>query len=421
MSSHVGDRLSPFMDGELPPHERGEVEAHLRDCAECASELAGLAALDAMAREIPVSAPDGYFDSFPARVRERMKSRPARRAWQQWTWAAAAALLLAVLTPLTLMETRRHSPASVDRPATTTPPVLGEVAQEPVATKSLPDTTVPRDERFAEKGVLARERQKEQPSPDKLAAPPAAPAAPRPVAPAATPAPKDAVGGFAAPPAVDTGANDAPPPGDERLRDARLSKRTISPTPWPSEQHGPRAQAQAPSSTQEAQGGYSQDLEKLEKPKPRSEPGRLAAAEEKRRNDQAGDAAAKKAEEGVERDGAKSDADAKAASTLGYAASRTAPSSDETVYRSLAARPVASAAGARELREAWRGFLKAHPQSGWADQARVRMIEASLAAWRLGRDAADLETLRRDRDAYLRRPDAAHKERVRELLPESER
>jgi hypothetical protein len=338
-------------------------------------------------------------------------------------------LLLAVLTPLTLMEKRRDSPASVDRPATTAPAVGGEVVQPSAPeTKPLPDTTVPRDERFAEElrvrrpaerqaipeteGASAREKQKEQPSPGKLAA------APRPVAPAGTPAPKDAAAGFAAPPAADTGANEAPPPADDAPRDARLRK--PAPTPWPSEQHGPRSQAQAPSSTQEAQGGYGQDLD-APKPKPRSEPGRLAAAEEKRRNDQAGDAAAKKAEEGVERDGAKSDADARAASTLGYAASRTGLSSDETVYRSLAARPLASAAGAREVREAWRGFLKAHPQSGWADQARVRMIEASLAAWRLGRDAADLETLRRDADAYLRRADAAHKERVRQLLLESER
>jgi hypothetical protein len=195
-----------------------------------------------------------------------------------------------------------------------------------------------------------------------------------------------------------------------------LRKTGAPPTPRGNEQRGPRAQAQVPSSTQEPQGGFSQATEKQ---KPRPESGRLAAGEEKRRTDQAAVEATKKAEEGVEKDGEKKDTDAK--ETLGYSASRTAQLSDDALYRSLAARPAGTLADARELREAWRGFLKAHPQSPWADQVRVRIIEASLAAWRLGGDVADREAARRDAGAYLLRADATQKERVRSVLPEIER
>ena len=50
--SHPHDRLSAFLDGELPAPERAEVEGHLRTCAECARALEDLAAVDAMARSL---------------------------------------------------------------------------------------------------------------------------------------------------------------------------------------------------------------------------------------------------------------------------------------------------------------------------------------------------------------------------------
>ena len=40
--SHPHDRLSAFLDGELAPPERAEVEGHLRTCAECARSLEDL-------------------------------------------------------------------------------------------------------------------------------------------------------------------------------------------------------------------------------------------------------------------------------------------------------------------------------------------------------------------------------------------
>lgn len=39
MSKHLGDRLIDYVWDTLAPQERAEVEAHLRDCAECRAEL----------------------------------------------------------------------------------------------------------------------------------------------------------------------------------------------------------------------------------------------------------------------------------------------------------------------------------------------------------------------------------------------
>jgi hypothetical protein len=118
VSGHEGERLSAYLDGELGPTERSAVQAHLGTCTLCRSRLAELAALDEAARAHPLPAPPaGYFDSLPGRVRAALEAEGAvaRRSrgrrgggwpgrWPAWTWAAAAALLLAVVTPLTLRE-----------------------------------------------------------------------------------------------------------------------------------------------------------------------------------------------------------------------------------------------------------------------------------------------------------------------------
>ena len=410
MSSHVSDRLSPFMDGELTAEERVQVEAHLRDCVECARELAGLVEIDALARELPSSAPEGYFESFPGRVRERLRARPARRAWQQpWAWGAAAALLLAVLTPLTLRDKQAAAPGAMqarDRVVETT------TQPEAAVPRKEPDASTRREARsdWDEKLKVAKEQKSARPA----AAPTLAPAPAAPPTPPATAQPPTS--GFAAPPAG-SGATPLPPAEEMRLR-----KSMASPTPWPGQQHGPRAQAQVPTSTEEAQGGVAQDAIK---PKPGPEPGRAGASAEKRRDNRAELEDAKKLEEGFEKDDER-----KADSGVGVAAGRVqqgdAPPPAEAdgevaLYRSLAARPASTASAARSLRERWRHFLRFYPQSALADQARVRIVEASLAAWRLGGDPADREAAQRDADAYLLRADALQKERVRALLNEIER
>ena len=109
MSAHERERLAAWIDGELPPGERASVEAHVAECEECAALLADLEAVDGFARELPLEVPAGYFEGFPARVRSRIEAHGPRRGatragWRTpaWTWAAAAALLLGVVTPLTI-------------------------------------------------------------------------------------------------------------------------------------------------------------------------------------------------------------------------------------------------------------------------------------------------------------------------------
>jgi hypothetical protein len=127
MSGHEHERLSAYLDRELPPGERADVEAHLAACPECAAFLAELAAVDEATASLPAEAPAGYFEDFPARVRARLEARKSAlrvRRVPAWTWAAAAALLLAVVTPLTLRQLRAPSAAAptamdVTRPAAT--------------------------------------------------------------------------------------------------------------------------------------------------------------------------------------------------------------------------------------------------------------------------------------------------------------
>jgi len=164
VSAHVLDRLSMYLDGELAASARSEVEAHLRGCAACARHLEELAAVDAAARELPVPAPTGYFDSLPARVRARLPA-PRRRAPPVWVWAAAAGLALAALAPVLLRQTtspvpegtRTNDEARVAPPpstATTAPAAPAEappaggarervLSKESVRTKAAPPAPAP--------------------------------------------------------------------------------------------------------------------------------------------------------------------------------------------------------------------------------------------------------------------------------------
>jgi anti-sigma factor RsiW len=100
----------------------------------------------------------------------------------------------------------------------------------------------------------------------------------------------------------------------------------------------------------------------------------------------------------------------------GFEAPATRLPRSEEDYAKLAARRPKDAAEARALRESWRAWANAHPEGAPGDEARVRALEAGAEAWRLGRDPRDLARLRQDAEAYLQRPDALQKDRVRALL-----
>ncbi len=55
--SHLGDRLSALVDGELDGAERDRVHAHLASCEQCRAEVAELRALKQKLRGLTTGAP----------------------------------------------------------------------------------------------------------------------------------------------------------------------------------------------------------------------------------------------------------------------------------------------------------------------------------------------------------------------------
>jgi hypothetical protein len=357
MTPHVRARLSAYLDGELPVAERSAVDQHLRACAACARRLEDLAALDAAARALPLEAPPDYFERLPARIRGRLERKP-QQTWRPpaWTWAVAAGLLLAIVTPATLLRRATAPPAAGGRPLET---------QE-----RLPDTVPPppslrQDEPAAPKRVE-----------DLAAGSPSV--APRQERDSAAPA---------APPAKLARPTPAPAGGDTRLREQEPST-------------AEREDADAP------MAGFAQ---------PAPTPG---GAETTPAKDEAGRLAAEKplapprsgAPGARRRDAVMVPAPARAAQ---WAAAAEACSAGM-----LAKGAPGSLAQARALREGWRACLRDFPAATGADAVRVRMIEAGVDVYRRGGDAADLEQVRVDAAEYLARADAGESERVRALLRE---
>jgi len=381
MSEHVRDRLSALLDRELPRAEREAVEAHLVACAACAHDLDLLRAVDEGARALPLDVPAGYFDALPGRVRARLEKSTRRSpGLPVWTWAIAAVLLLAVVTPLTLRQApalHETTPASAPPQtapypapaqaapsaggaALTTNEPLGRIAAEsraqpPVATNAAPKARLEDQEARKDKAAVPelkrqleadRDRSASESAPPDGARPvPARPRAPGPGGPSAqTQAPLQA-------PAAPAFA--APPPGVAKSADAVAEEEDVA----------TRDEAQA------SQGKATE-----------------------------GAAAGKPSREGQ-----------------GRVMRSFGPAEESLFYRLTT--PVARTPGAlRERREAWRAYGAEFPSSPRADEARVRVIETGAEAWRLSADPADLARVREDAAAYLSRRDAPQAPRVRAVL-----
>ncbi|PYP49213.1 MAG: hypothetical protein DMD45_15420 [Gemmatimonadetes bacterium] len=128
MSDTWTNRLSEYLDGDLPAGERTVLEAHLPTCAECSETLAQLRRVVARAQALDDRAPTA--DLWPAIARHvGVVSLDARRARRRLSFTvpqlAAAAVALALLSggSAWLLE-RRPAEGPPSQSTTTATPML---------------------------------------------------------------------------------------------------------------------------------------------------------------------------------------------------------------------------------------------------------------------------------------------------------
>jgi Putative zinc-finger len=390
VSEHEHERLSAYLDGELPPEEMSAVAAHVAACPECAARLAEFAAVDEAAEELAATAPSGYFEALPGRMRARLEPRRSgARRLPVWTWAAAAALLLAVVTPITISKRSslqmEPTPAR-ERPAAAPPPTLEAPAQRQSAPSAAPAVEAP-----------PAKLQKVMPPP---AAPTAAPASSRPAAnaaPSSDERPKREQEFAAAPPADADREGQPAEPAAEARRDAPTGALRL-PAPGALSRVEPQA-----ARSRDAAAAQEEAADKGARKS-------AAPAPEPKAGDALTDAQAQVALSG------KVDEQRVAEGLTVGAYAEADAAADQEWRRLLAVRPQ-TVAEWRRLREELRRFADAAPAGPHADAARLRTIEVGYRAWRSGGDSADEAVFRRDAAAYLvRGEDAKNKPRVRGLL-----
>jgi anti-sigma factor RsiW len=139
MSDRWMDRLSDYLDGELPEGERVALQAHLQTCAECSAVLADLRAVVARARTLEGLPPDqdlwrGIAQRIGATAGpgDPIDLESRRRLPRRWSFSvpqlAAAAIALMTLSggAVWLLRSPGHSgvPAPVATAPVGTTPVL---------------------------------------------------------------------------------------------------------------------------------------------------------------------------------------------------------------------------------------------------------------------------------------------------------
>jgi hypothetical protein len=379
VSAHLGERLSAFLDGEMSAADRTEAQAHLRECAHCARAMEEMASVDALARELTVEAPEGYFDALPGRVRARLRAPHRRRIAPMAIWAAAAAavVMFAVVTPQMVLKK--------------------DAAPAPAAAAA-----------------------RETPAPRSLAVP----------APTALPgaAPRAAAEGFEAAPAPAVPAPAAPALGRNEPRPkSDVAKAVVPPRP-PAESRATAAEEGrdelAAAESVPRQMTYAAPPPATAVPGPAAAPAK-GVADTRARAD-AEDKSQVQAQEAPTDAAAPQVAARKEGQAAGRVRAGGAPEGFEAPagrrlrgeerYEVLEARRPTTAAEARTLARAWEAFARETPADPHADEARVRAIEATITAWRLGSDAADLAAARTAAAAYLAADRATQKARVRALV-----
>lgn len=97
-NGEVRDLLPELLHDRLAPATRREVEAHVRDCADCRAELALLRTMRSSLRRAPAVDVAAISAAIPA------YRAPVRRSWGGWRVAAAIAILAAGGTSVAVMQ-----------------------------------------------------------------------------------------------------------------------------------------------------------------------------------------------------------------------------------------------------------------------------------------------------------------------------
>ena len=411
MSAHPTEALSAYLDGELTPQDRAGVEMHLRQCASCAQHVEELAAVDALARSVPVDAPAGYFEGLPGRVVRRLPARTPRvRTVPAWTWALAAGLVVGLAAPLVVVQQYRAAEAPPVAAPAPTPHADGPTLAEQAATPAPAPLTVPARppaDLASREDSVSQDRLR---SSGDVSASPAAPRAEGGLL-------QDTPGDERAK-ERDRGSDSAaeafrrePARGDPRAEPTAVLQETASgraaapaaPAPPPARPVPRPAAAAVPGMV--AGAPAPADKEALPQPTEAAEERLQARAREAL-------APAKKAE--AERKEAQKRADSNRGGMAVGGRRLAGPA--EVQFEALSARVATSVDEARALREAWRNYTRQHPQESSADEARVRLVEAGAEVYRRSQDPADLAVLREDARAYLEDGEAPQAPRVRKAL-----
>ena len=113
------DRLSDYLDGELPDQDRRAVAAHIASCVECARTVDELRAVVEQAQGLPPAAPStDLWSGIASRIGSAEGSRPLagkfgprRRFSFTWPELVAASLVLVLVSGVTAMRFATNRPA----------------------------------------------------------------------------------------------------------------------------------------------------------------------------------------------------------------------------------------------------------------------------------------------------------------------